>query len=122
MMRKSIQMSCKAFRFQPAQSFPVRQFSADKLGIPTDAEQQGGRRKIEVDAEAVGEVGFNRDPIIPHADAGTKENPILVNFMIFFCLANLKFCSSNSKFLCYDYARTLFSRFKIALVYFNHFN
>lgn len=31
-----------------------------------------------MDAEEAGGVGFNREPIIPSADAGTKENPILV--------------------------------------------
>jgi hypothetical protein len=56
---------------------PVRCFG-DKLSIPTDEEQQGGRRKEEIDATAAGDVGFNEDPIIPAADAGTKENPILV--------------------------------------------
>jgi hypothetical protein len=50
----------------------------EKLTIPKDVEQQAGRRKEEMDAEAAGQVGFNRDPIIPSDDAGTKENPILV--------------------------------------------
>ncbi len=48
------------------------------VGISSDAEQQGGRRKFELDAIAAGGVGFNRDPIIPPNNAGTKENPILV--------------------------------------------
>ena len=52
-------------------------------GIPTDAEQQGGRRKMELDAIARGEVGFNVDPIIPPVDAGTLENPILVSYILF---------------------------------------
>ena len=56
----------------------ARSFSV-KLDIPTDKEQQAVRRKEEIDAAAVGEVAFNRDPIIPAADAGTKENPILVS-------------------------------------------
>ena len=60
----------------------ARWFSGDegygKLSIPTDAEQQGGRRKEELDAEAAGGVGFNRDPIVPTHDQGTKEKPILV--------------------------------------------
>lgn len=56
---------------------PVRNFS-EKLEIPTDKDQQAGRRREEIDAEAVGQVGFNRDPIVPPADAGTRENPILV--------------------------------------------
>jgi hypothetical protein len=51
----------------------------DRIGtIPTDAEQQGGRRKDELDAEAKGLVGFNNEPIVPASGAGTKENPILV--------------------------------------------
>lgn len=61
----------------PAVRVAARNFSL-KLNIPVDREQQGGRRKEELDAEDKGEVGFNRDPIIPSADAGTKENPILV--------------------------------------------
>mmetsp|Transcript_5754 Transcript_5754/g.12849 ORF Transcript_5754/g.12849 Transcript_5754/m.12849 type:complete len:80 (-) Transcript_5754:351-590(-) len=31
-----------------------------------------------MDAEAAGDVGFNRDPIIPPDDAGTIDNPIMV--------------------------------------------
>lgn len=50
----------------------------DALTIPTDKEQQSGRRKEELDAEAAGDVGFNRDPIIPASDAGTETNPIMV--------------------------------------------
>ena len=57
----------------------VRYF-ADHLTIPTDKEQQTGRRKQEIDAEARGEVAFNRDPIVPDVKQGTKENPILVCF------------------------------------------
>eukprot|EP00607_Mallomonas_marina_P007765 CAMPEP_0182417294 /NCGR_PEP_ID=MMETSP1167-20130531/1724_1 /TAXON_ID=2988 /ORGANISM="Mallomonas Sp, Strain CCMP3275" /LENGTH=103 /DNA_ID=CAMNT_0024590725 /DNA_START=117 /DNA_END=428 /DNA_ORIENTATION=+ len=49
----------------------------ETLSIPTD-DQQAGRRRQELDAEAAGGVAFNRDPIIPASDAGTKENPILV--------------------------------------------
>eukprot|EP00428_Durinskia_dybowskii_P066297 CAMPEP_0170384158 /NCGR_PEP_ID=MMETSP0117_2-20130122/15851_1 /TAXON_ID=400756 /ORGANISM="Durinskia baltica, Strain CSIRO CS-38" /LENGTH=92 /DNA_ID=CAMNT_0010639893 /DNA_START=140 /DNA_END=418 /DNA_ORIENTATION=+ len=48
------------------------------MSIPKDSEQQTGRRKEELDALAAGDVGFNRDPIIPADDAGSKENPILV--------------------------------------------
>ena len=63
-----------------------RQFFWGKSGpeerIATDKQQQYGRRKEELDAEAAGSVGFDRDPIIPAVDAGTKENPILVNFLI----------------------------------------
>mmetsp|Transcript_42612 Transcript_42612/g.74121 ORF Transcript_42612/g.74121 Transcript_42612/m.74121 type:complete len:122 (-) Transcript_42612:221-586(-) len=58
-------------------AFAFRAFS-EKLTIPTDNEQQYGRRKEEMEAEAAGDVGFNRDPIIPPDEAGTKENPILV--------------------------------------------
>lgn len=57
---------------------PVRAM-AHKLDIPTDAEQQAGRRREELEAEVKGEVAFNKDPIIPDVDAGTKENPILVS-------------------------------------------
>ena len=55
-----------------------RRWFGEALTIPTDREQQAGRRKEELDAEAGGGVGFNRDPIVPASDAGTKENPILV--------------------------------------------
>lgn len=53
-------------------------------GILSENEQQAGRRKEEVDAEASGKVAFNRDPIIPDENAGTKENPILVIFFFLF--------------------------------------
>ena len=59
-------------------SFAFRAFSEEKLSIPQDAVQQYGRRKEEMEAEAAGQVGFNRDPIVPPDDAGTKENPIMV--------------------------------------------
>ena len=55
----------------------VRAFS-EKLSIPTDKEQQTGRRKEELDAESSGDVGFNNEPIVPPSNAGTKENPIMV--------------------------------------------
>mmetsp|Transcript_47486 Transcript_47486/g.60977 ORF Transcript_47486/g.60977 Transcript_47486/m.60977 type:complete len:125 (-) Transcript_47486:263-637(-) len=48
------------------------------MEILSDDEQQGGRRKEELDAEKQGKVAFNRDPIFPPAGAGTKENPIEV--------------------------------------------
>ena len=54
---------------------------SDKLGIPRDKEQAFGREKEELDALAAGEVGFNTDPIVPEASAGTKENPILVGIL-----------------------------------------
>jgi hypothetical protein len=62
----------------PSPKIAARGF-AERLDIPTDKEQQTGRRREEIDAEAAGNVGFNRDPIIPATDAGTKENPILVS-------------------------------------------
>jgi hypothetical protein len=58
-------------------TFGVRSFS-EKLTIPTDKEQQTGRRKEELDAESSGDVGFNNEPIVPPSNAGTKENPIMV--------------------------------------------
>ena len=63
----------------PVMRSSVRAFS-DKLDIPTDAEQQAGRRKEELDAEASGSIGFDHEnSIVPPADQGTKENPILVS-------------------------------------------
>lgn len=59
-------------------SWNIPKSNMSKLSIPSDKEQQTGRRKEELDAEAAGVVGFNKDPIIPPVDAGTKENPILV--------------------------------------------
>ena len=55
----------------------ARAFS-EKLTIPTDREQQTGRRREEIDAESAGDVGFNNEPIVPPSNAGTKENPIMV--------------------------------------------
>ena len=42
-------------------SVPVsmRSFSDEPLTIPTDREQQGGRRKEELDAMERGEIGFD---------------------------------------------------------------
>lgn len=61
----------------------VRSFS-DNLSIPSDAEQQGGRRKEELDAEAAGGVAFDhRHPLVPDTDAGTKENPIMVSNLVY---------------------------------------
>jgi hypothetical protein len=57
---------------------PIQRCFSEKLDIPTDREQQGGRRRKELEAEDEGFVGFNRDPIIPPVDAGSKQNPILV--------------------------------------------
>lgn len=64
--------------FATPKTFAVRAFS-DKMSIPKDVDQQTGRRKEEMEAEEHGDVGFNRDPIVPADDAGTKENPILVS-------------------------------------------
>lgn len=51
----------------------------EKYGyIPKDMEFQVGRRRTELENDLKGEVTFNRDPIVPPADQGTKENPILV--------------------------------------------
>jgi len=79
-------------------AFAFRAFS-EKLTIPTDNEQQYGRRKEEMEAEAAGDVGFNRDPIIPPDEAGTKENPILVSGVIAWltscCFKSLYFRSWN---------------------------
>lgn len=57
---------------------PAVRFVSYDTSIPSDRDHQTGRRKEEMDAEEAGGVGFNREPIIPSADAGTKENPILV--------------------------------------------
>ena len=57
----------------------ARSFSDEPLTIPTDREQQGGRRKEELDAEEKGGVAFDhRKSLVPPNDQGTKENPILV--------------------------------------------
>ena len=46
--------------------------------IPEDINQQAGRRLEEMKYELAGEGElFSRDPIVPPADQGTKENPIL---------------------------------------------
>jgi len=63
---------------QRAAFFPQQRSFSDNTTIPSDKEQQTGRRKEELDAEEAGSVGFNREPIIPPDDAGTRENPILV--------------------------------------------
>ena len=53
---------------------PTRGF----FGIFSDADQASGRRKEEIEGAKQGYSVFNRDPIVPQADAGTLENPILV--------------------------------------------
>ena len=58
----------------------LRSFSDEPLTIPTDKEQQGGRRKEELDAMERGEIAFDhRKSLVPPNDQGTKENPILVS-------------------------------------------
>lgn len=57
----------------------VRSFSSQFETIPTDGEQQWGRRRIEYELSLEGKDAFSSKPIIPAADAGTKENPILVS-------------------------------------------
>jgi hypothetical protein len=65
---------------RPVAQRPTLRFFSDVLDIPTDKEQQWGRRKEELEAEARGEIGFDHlASIVPPADAGTKENPILVS-------------------------------------------
>ena len=56
----------------------LRQFS-EVLDIPTDKEQQWGRRKTEIDEAEKGISAFDHEhSLVPPADQGTKENPILV--------------------------------------------
>eukprot|EP01035_Chromulina_nebulosa_P018294 gene18294-23976_t len=52
--------------------------SEGKRIVSSDEEQQAGRRLEELQEANAGRDAFNRDPIIPDAKAGTKENPILV--------------------------------------------
>ena len=80
-------MLARAFK-QVARAAPVqrcaavRQFS-DVLAIPTDKEQQGGRRKEELEAEEAGDIGFDHDhSLVPPADQGTFENPITVSIVL----------------------------------------
>ena len=75
----------RAAKVVAQQPLAGRRFFAEALTIPTDAEQQAGRRKEELDAEAAGQVGFNRDPIVPSSNAGTKENPIVVRCCFLSC-------------------------------------
>lgn len=64
-------------------SSPVRSF----FTIPSREEMTAGRNRDELNATTAGQVGFNRDPIIPPEDAGTRENPILVSGLCgVFCL------------------------------------
>jgi hypothetical protein len=79
----------QSFRTVSRSSFafraPVQRCFSEKLDIPTDRDQQGGRRRKEIEAEDEGFVGFNRDPIIPPVDAGSKQNPILVRVLCATC-------------------------------------
>lgn len=54
-------------------------FADKNAEIVGDADQQSGRRKVEMDMAAQGITAYNREPIIPKPDAGTKENPIIVS-------------------------------------------
>ena len=57
----------------------ARALSGSDGKIPEDINQQAGRRLEEMKYELAGEGElFSRDPIVPPADQGTKENPILV--------------------------------------------
>jgi len=96
-LRRSVNATARAVKNTAV--VPTRRWFGEALTIPTDREQQAGRRKEELDAEAGGGVGFNRDPIVPASDAGTKENPILVrrNCARVFCL--LLCCVSHSSTL-----------------------
>ena len=47
--------------------------------IPADKEFQTGRRKIELDAAEKGYEAFANSSIVPPADAGSWEKPILVS-------------------------------------------
>lgn len=76
MIRALATVSTRAVR--TAKPVQFRAFS-EKLGVPTDLGQQAGRRRDEIDAQMTNSVAFNRDPIIPDENAGTKENPILVS-------------------------------------------
>ena len=51
----------------------ARSFPMGDGPIPTDAEQQVGRRKAEIDGTQ-----FNRDPIFVSKGVGSKENPVEV--------------------------------------------
>ena len=94
-LRRSVNATARAVKNT---AVPTRRWFGEALTIPTDREQQAGRRKEELDAEAGGGVGFNRDPIVPASDAGTKENPILVRRTArVFCL--LLRCVSHSSTL-----------------------
>jgi hypothetical protein len=88
-MLSSITMNVARIAVRTQKSVPVRTFFGKnifenfKRTIPTDEEQQAGRRKEELDANARGEEAFSLEPVIPPANAGTKENPILV--FLFIC-------------------------------------
>jgi hypothetical protein len=89
MLSSSIRMNVARVAVRTQKSVPVRTFFGKKIfenfkrTIPTDEEQQTGRRKLEVDANARGEEAFSLEPVIPPVNAGTKENPILVILIYF---------------------------------------
>jgi hypothetical protein len=58
--------------------FPPEKWDDDGGGIAEDLQQAAGRERYELLEKAAGRVAFVRDPIIPEAHMGTKENPILV--------------------------------------------
>ena len=55
----------------------------DAMSIPTDKQQQFGRRKIEIDMAEKGEQAFADTGLVPTQGAGTKESPIMVNDLFF---------------------------------------
>ena len=77
-LKKTIGALSKAPLVAKSTFRPTRFFS-DNLTIPTDEEQQTGRRKEELDAAKDGIAGFDHtSSIVPEANRGTKENPIQV--------------------------------------------
>lgn len=88
---------------------PAVRFVSYDTSIPSDRDHQTGRRKEEMDAEEAGGVGFNREPIIPSADAGTKENPILVRIP----LVALFYFSWKYVFILVSLARQSFRLFSM---------
>jgi hypothetical protein len=73
-------------------------FNWKNRAVPSNKEQQIGRRKDEVDAEEKHVTAFNREPIIPSSDAGTQENPILVKELISIDVSVLTFVLSRRRF------------------------
>lgn len=71
----------KVFNTKSYRAFGLngRQLLSSNRGIPSEEEQAGGRRKVELEEAKQGRIAFNQSSIIPDAKAGTKENPILVS-------------------------------------------